>query len=128
MVSSREMRSYLPPLVKSVNFTREYPGFSYQYFKNFEEINSYFSELCGDDWMNQEWAKVWIGEHSKEKMRQKRNLSPRKITTKKFSRRNKFNKPIYLVRAVIRELNNEGLDQDSIQELLITRYGIELEK
>lgn len=58
---------FWPPLVKEVTITRDYPGYKYEFFTNFDDLNNYFTELCGEDWRHQEWAKYWIGQHRSTK-------------------------------------------------------------
>lgn len=60
-------RLHWPPLVKEIEHTKDYPGYRYKYFTSFQELNSYFSDLCGHNWREQEWAKYWINQHLETK-------------------------------------------------------------
>lgn len=60
-------RLYWPPLVKRAVDSTEFPGYKYEFFTGFRELNEYFTELCGADWMDQEWAVYWRNQHLETK-------------------------------------------------------------
>lgn len=67
---------FWPPLVKEISITKDYPGYKYEFFDNYEDLDKYFTDLCGDDWVHQPWAQYWIGQH---KLTQRRNKLEIKI-------------------------------------------------
>jgi hypothetical protein len=60
-------RLHWPPLVRSVRITKQYPGYSYEFFETFQELDKYFTEHCGPEWQSQAWAKFWINQHLQTK-------------------------------------------------------------
>lgn len=65
-------RLYWPPLVKRAVWTLEHPGYRYEKFETFAELNNYFDEECGVGWRKQEWAKFWIDQHHESARKDKR--------------------------------------------------------
>lgn len=66
-LESQFKRLYWPPLVKETVTSKEYPGYRYEFFSGFTELNKYFTNLCGPDWHNQEWAIYWRTQHQETK-------------------------------------------------------------
>jgi hypothetical protein len=60
-------RLHWPPLVREIVITDQYPGYRYEFFKSFRELNEYFCKECGDDWRTQPWAIYWISQHEETK-------------------------------------------------------------
>ena len=60
-------RLHWPPLVREAVETKDYPGYRYEFFSGFNELNRYFTELCGEDWYKQEWAEFWRNQHLETK-------------------------------------------------------------
>lgn len=63
---------FFPRLVRSVDLVTTYPGYSYNYFNNFQEIDDYFKKTVGDDWLDTEWARFWLRNHWSENKKENR--------------------------------------------------------
>lgn len=78
MIEPEVMNKFWPPLVKEAELCATYPGYKYKYFNSFEELDAHFREICGEDWIEQEWAKFWIGQHNMSRRAFKKELELRK--------------------------------------------------
>lgn len=56
-----------PPLVRNVVQTTQFPGYRYEFFRSFKELDAYFTEQIGKDWRNESWAEFWINQHLETK-------------------------------------------------------------
>lgn len=65
-----------PPLVREVTQTKQYPGYRYEYFRTFRELNEYFIKLCGTAWREEPWAKYWFNQHMETKNDDRRDPNP----------------------------------------------------
>jgi len=65
-------KKFFPYIVKSTKFTKDYPGYSYEYFQSFEELDNYLRLNCGENWIDQNWAKFWLRDYWKENKRENR--------------------------------------------------------
>jgi len=63
-----------PPLVREVVQTVQYPGYRYEFFKSFRELDSYFAEHVSPDWKHEAWAEYWINQHLETKNNDRREL------------------------------------------------------
>lgn len=70
-------RLHWPPLVRTVTQTTEYPGYRYEFFRSFGELDSYFSELLGTSWRSEEWARYWMNQHAESKREDRKLANPR---------------------------------------------------
>lgn len=66
-MKDRQRSKLLHSLVKSARLTKEYPGYEYEYFRSFEELDAYLRSICGEDWESQEWVNVWLNKSSAKK-------------------------------------------------------------
>lgn len=69
-------RLYWPPLVKEAVMTVQHPGYRYDMFTNFKELDAYFTAECGPDWRKQEWARYWFSQHIDSKRKDQRESNP----------------------------------------------------
>lgn len=53
---------FLRYLVKSFRNIPEHPGYLYEYFLSFEELDAYFCNETGDNWKDQEWVRVFLNQ------------------------------------------------------------------
>lgn len=60
-------RLHWPPLVKSITNLPTFPGYRYEFFKTFKELDEYMTQECGPDWREQAWCKFWRGQHEQTK-------------------------------------------------------------
>lgn len=67
-------RLHWPPLVREAVENKDYPGYRYEFFSSFNELNKYFIELCGPDWMSEEWAIYWRNHHRETQRDDARDL------------------------------------------------------
>jgi len=89
ILESNVSDKFWPPLVKNVEITSDYPGYKMRYFTSFDELNDYFSKECGEEWMQQEWAKYWIGQHQQTRYedRVEKQILTGQIDASKFKTR-----------------------------------------
>jgi hypothetical protein len=73
-------RLHWPPLVRNVVQTKDYPGFRYEFFRSFRELDAYFTEELGKDWRSEPWAKFWINQHKETQNDDRREMNPIKPT------------------------------------------------
>ncbi len=45
-----------------------------RFLRSFKELDRYFTELCGPDWMNEEWAIYWRSQHRETQRDDSRDL------------------------------------------------------
>lgn len=57
-------RLYWPRTMKGARIISAHPGYIYEFFETYAELNEYFTEICGADWRTQEWAKFWYDQHT----------------------------------------------------------------
>lgn len=69
---------YWPPLVKQAVMTIAHPGYRYELFTNFKELDEYFTKECGSDWRKSEWARFWFNQHQASKLADRKELNPEK--------------------------------------------------
>ncbi len=55
------------PLVREVVQTTYYPGYRYEFFKSFKELDAYFTEVVGINWRRHAWAEFWVNQHLETK-------------------------------------------------------------
>lgn len=65
-MNDRQKDKLLHTLVRSARITNEHPGYVYEYFQSFEEVNAYFTSICGEDWISQEWVAAWLNKEKKD--------------------------------------------------------------
>lgn len=107
MLEEAAMRSSFPPLVKRIEICTEYPGYKQHFFKTFAEVHEYFAREYGEHWIQEEWAKFWIGQHnlSRRALRREIAILAGKIDPQKTQDR--YNRATLL--GIARdELQNEG--------------------
>lgn len=51
------------PVVRDVDTMTIHPGYRYNFFKTFRELDNYFSRTIGSHWQNEEWARYWLNQH-----------------------------------------------------------------
>jgi hypothetical protein len=73
-------RLHWPPLVREVVQTIEYPGYRYEFFRSFRELDAYFTEELGKDWRSEPWALFWINQHKETQNDDRREFSTVKPT------------------------------------------------
>ena len=66
-MAQRKRRDFWLGLVKSADNIRESPGYRYNFFSSFEEVDRYFTQECGSDWQTQPWAVEWIRANESER-------------------------------------------------------------
>lgn len=71
-------RLYWPRLVKEAVWTSAHPGYRYDMFNNFKELDAFFTEECGPDWRKQEWARFWFNQHIESQKKDKREYEMNK--------------------------------------------------
>ena len=59
-MKDRDKEKFLRYIVKSSRITTQHPGYMYEYFTSFDEVDAYCREQCGDDWQTQDWVKVFL--------------------------------------------------------------------
>lgn len=59
-------------LVKEIRNIPVYPSYENDYFRSFNDVNVYFTEMFDENWTTLEWAKVWLYEEDQKKPRSKR--------------------------------------------------------
>lgn len=42
----------------------QHPGYKFNYFDSFQELDNYFKREFGENWREQEWAKFWLRDHN----------------------------------------------------------------
>ncbi len=101
MLEDDAMQSSFPPLVRDIEICTEYPGYKHHFFKTFAEVYAYFVSEYGEDWLQEEWAKFWIGQHnlSRRALRREIAILSGKINPQKTQ--NRYNRDSLL--AVARE-------------------------
>lgn len=115
------MLKYYPPLVKESSWKSEYPGYSYTYFKNFKEIDIYFSENYGKDWKDSEWAKVWLNNW---KFKDQEVIEPKSPSVNKKS--SKYPWPRWLIRYLVLYYKDRKLSYRKISQELYYKHNIKL--
>lgn len=92
------LRSQLvPSLVKEVELTTAYPGYRFTYFKSFKELDEYFTQECGFDWKEQEWALFWLRDYWRSVKQDARELrEPSRVGTV-----NNTKPPTHIIKALI---------------------------
>lgn len=54
-------------LVRETKQKKEHPGYEYKKFRGFSEVNAYFTNLYGENWLELPWAKCWLYEENVKK-------------------------------------------------------------
>lgn len=67
-------RLYWPPILLEGLHTPGQINPDAKFIRGFDELDAYFTKLCGSDWMNQEWARYWRGQHQESKTDDVRDL------------------------------------------------------
>lgn len=75
-----------PPLVREITQTIAFPGYRYEFFRSFKELDAYFSNELGIDWRKESWAEYWIGQHAETKDDDRREYKDKDITYAKIYR------------------------------------------
>jgi len=70
-------RLHWPPLVREVIVTVEYPGYRYEFFRSFGELDSYFSRQYGAEWRKEPWAEYWMNQHKETQREDRKDADPR---------------------------------------------------
>lgn len=78
MIEPEAIQKFWPPLVKETLLVSEHPGYRHIFFETYEELNEYFTELCGPDWKEQEWCKFWLQQHKNTKKAYQKELEVRR--------------------------------------------------
>lgn len=67
-------RLHWPPLVRNCVITKEYPGYRYEFFQSFAELDEYFTRIVGPHWRREPWAEFWIGQHHESQHSDRKEL------------------------------------------------------
>lgn len=70
-------RLHWPPLVRNVVITKESPGYRYEFFRSFTELDAYFTNELGTEWKKQEWAQYWFNQHKQTQRDDRKDINPR---------------------------------------------------
>lgn len=126
--SMKQLRreNIVPSLVKNVDILSTHPGYRYNYFQSFEELDDYFKKECGEDWRSQEWAKFWISDYRSFersltiKENRQKLAQPETVNTARSDRAN-F---ILLAIKQFRDVENKSLRD--IAKFLLDEYDIKI--
>lgn len=91
---------YWPPLIREAVSITTHPGYRYERFKTYTELDSYFTEEFGSEWRNSEWARYWFNQHAETVRKDKKESSLNANTS--YRTRNDT-EPIYEVARAILE-------------------------
>jgi hypothetical protein len=95
------------------------------YFKTFEELDEYFRATCGDDWLEQEWAKFWLRDHwriAKQDAREQSNLMRGSAKTEKSATK----VPRHILIALMSHYQAQGMSLRQIADTLKDVDGIQV--
>lgn len=70
-------RLHWPPLVREIVQTVEYPGYRYEFFRSFTELDAYFTAEIGSHWRTELWARYWINQHKESQREDRKDADPR---------------------------------------------------
>lgn len=73
----------VPSLVKSVDIVTDHPGYRYNYFNSFAELDAYFTNECGSDWKHAEWAQFWLRDYWRSLKKENRVYRVKKFAKRK---------------------------------------------
>jgi hypothetical protein len=116
-------KQIVPSLVKHTEITSAYPGYRYVYFSSFEELNAYFTETCGKDWMETEWAKFWLRDHWRLMKQESREYHAKGKAEKPKNSK----VPAHILKALIEHYQEQKLSLRAIASRLYENDGITLD-
>lgn len=99
MLEPDAMSKFWPPLVREVIDCVEHPGYRYEFFKTFAELDDYFTGLCGEDWIKQPWAEFWLGQHNLTRAAFRRELAARRGEKNGYGAYSKLDNKTFLMLA-----------------------------
>lgn len=115
----------VPSLVRVAEETTAYPGYRYVYFKSFEELDEYFRATCGDDWLEQEWAKFWLRDHWKSAKQESRDQNTQPSTLRK-TEKTTSKVPRHILIALMSHYQSQGMSLRQIADTLRDVDGIQV--
>lgn len=125
MLEPEVMQKFWPPLVRDVVLCTTYPGYRYEFFQRFADLDAYFSDLCGADWAQQPWAEYWIGQHNASRAAFRRELAARRGEQNGFHAYGKIDDATFLALVARARQDNVRLSQRQLSRYLREcGYGI----
>lgn len=75
------------PLVREITQITTFPGYRYEFFRSFKELDAYFTKELGSGWRKEAWAEFWINQHLETKNDDRREWQNKDIPVDKKIRR-----------------------------------------